>query len=184
MPRASSFWRHCGSTGVMASSAKQSFPLRSCKLWVTEKSYIRQAMTLENFAFGNDNISIEWKGVYLDLHNCFDFSGLQYQVSDQAVFLCWQRSPESWAQSTPITGFKLVFNQVVYFRITSRDAEYPFSEDTCLRDLSFVPQAERDDFDNVYSLKDRTQSDDLKFVFQSEFGIKLNAHTVTFVVSE
>ncbi|WP_426492393.1 hypothetical protein [Hymenobacter sp. 102] len=141
-------------------------------------------MTLENFEFGDDSISIEWSGIYLDIHNCFDFVGLQHQVADQTVILFWQRSSESWAQSTPVGGFKLIFNQTTYFRIAPRDAEYPLTEDTCLRDLSFVPQTERDDFDNVYFLKERSQTDDLKFVFQSEFGIKLNAHTATFVVTE
>ena len=141
-------------------------------------------MTLENFELGDDNISIKWAGIYLDLHNCFDFVGLQHQVTDQTVTLFWQRSSESWAQSVPIAGFKLVFHQTAYFRVLPRDAEYLLTADTCLRDLSFVPQTEQDDFENLYFIADRNETDDLRFSFQSEFGVKLNARTVTFVVSE
>lgn len=133
-------------------------------------------MKLENFQLDDDGISLNWQGQNLDLHNCFNFQHLHYNIQLRQVELLWLRSAEEWAKNTVLPGLKLLFKDVLFFRVKERDIEFPFTEDDCLMGLSFHPVELRDDFDSIsigYS-----PTDDLTFFFQSEWGFKINAATV------
>jgi hypothetical protein len=130
-------------------------------------------MKLENFELDGDGISFNWQGHNLDLHNCFNFQSIRYDIALQQIELIWLSSPEEWAKRTILPGLLLLFKSVSFFRVKERDAEYPFTEDDCLMSVSFHPVEARDEFDTIslsYSL-----TDDLTFFFQSEWGFKVNA---------
>ena len=136
-------------------------------------------MQLANFTLDRDGISLNWQGHNLDLHNCFDFESLQYKPLSQQVTLHWVRSAERWAKNTVLTGFKLAFKNVTFFRVRERDAAYPLTEDCCLMSMSFHPVAARDEFDTIYF--SHSSDDDLTFFFQSEWGIKISAAAVALI---
>jgi hypothetical protein len=136
-------------------------------------------MQLKNFQLGSDGISLEWQGHDLDLHNCFDFEGLAYNLPLRQVEASWRRSPEEWAKGTVLPGLTLAFSQVSFFRVKERDPEYPLTEDSCLLSASFHSVELRDEFDSISS--SRSPADDLTFFFQSEWGFKINAATVALI---
>ena len=126
-------------------------------------------MKLENFEVDGDGISLNWQGHNLDLHNCFNFQSIRYDVTFRQVELIWRRSPEEWAKRTVLPGLTLVFKSVTFFRVKERDTEFPFTEDNCLMGVSFHPAELRDDFDSV-SLSS-SPTDHLTFFFQSEWRL-------------
>jgi hypothetical protein len=133
-------------------------------------------MQLKNFEIGSDGISLSWQDRYLDLHNCYDFQSVHYDIQARQVKLFWRRSPEEWAKTAALPGLTLLFSDITFFRVKERDTAYPFTEDNCLMSMSFHATELRDEFDSI-SLSN-SPSDDLTFYFESEWGFKINASAV------
>ena len=136
-------------------------------------------MHVENFALGSDNISLNWQGHNLDLHNDFDFEALKYNPLRRQAILSWMRSSAQWVEKAALPGLKLIFKNVSFFHVKERDTTFPLEEDKQLQSVSFHPIAARDDFDSIYLQS--SPADDLTFFFQSEWGIKINAGSVELV---
>jgi hypothetical protein len=138
-------------------------------------------MQLQNFQISGDGISLSWQGYELDLHNCFDFQSIHYNIRSRQIALLWLRSSEEWAKDTILSALTLLFSEVSFFCVKERDMEYPFTEDNCLLSVSFHPVELRHEFDSI-SLSS-SLSDDLTFFFQSEWGFKINAATAELLPS-
>lgn len=65
----------------------------------------------------------------LDLHNDFDFQGLDYSVEDRVVRLNWLRSGREWVPPATPASVQVTFREVREFRFLPRDPVRPFSED-------------------------------------------------------
>ncbi|SDY89329.1 hypothetical protein [Hymenobacter psychrophilus] len=136
-------------------------------------------MKLANFNLGGQSIDLEWNADgYADLHNDFDFTSLTYEPTGAKLILEWAKSSGEWAKNAPCRVVRLVFEGVNYFNVKGRDPEYPINEDDCLRDICRTPIEERHEFDNYWEDKNPPAEYDLQLVFQSEWGIKVNADTV------
>lgn len=48
-------------------------------------------MKLLNFKFNKDNISIYVDGMYLDLHNLYDFKTIEYDIDKRNVNIYWEK---------------------------------------------------------------------------------------------
>jgi hypothetical protein len=68
----------------------------------------------------------------LDLHNNFDFLGMDYSVEHRTLLLRWRRSAGNWVASGTPAFVRVEFHEVSEFRFLPRDAELPFSEDDCV----------------------------------------------------
>jgi len=68
----------------------------------------------------------------LDLHNNFDFCGLQYSIEHRTLSLHWRRSTGDWVASGTPASVSVEFQEVSEFRFLPRDAELPFTEDDCV----------------------------------------------------
>lgn len=68
----------------------------------------------------------------LDLHNNFDFTGLQYSVERRTLLLNWRRSNGDWVASGTPASVSVEFREVSEFRFLPRKAEVPFTEDDCI----------------------------------------------------
>ena len=73
----------------------------------------------------------------LDLHNNFDFLGLDYSVENRTLLLRWQRSPSEWVPSGTPSAVTIEFREVSEFRFQPRDAAKPFTEDDCLSSFGY-----------------------------------------------
>lgn len=138
-------------------------------------------MILTNFTL-IDDISIRYNKMYLDLHNNFDFQGFSYNLNTRSFELIWSASKEDWASVT-IDGFKLVFSGVTFLKFRERDSEVPFTEDSCLSNIGFMPCDDegRKDFDSFLVPECITNEDDLTISFHSDFAIKINCQSVELV---
>jgi hypothetical protein len=137
-------------------------------------------MRLTNFNIDNDNTGLNYNGVYLDLHNNFDFRAFNYDVSSRQLELTWTRSHEDWANEK-IPSFKLVFRGVQFLKIQERDNSLPSSEDTCLSIIGFLPSDLRDNFNGYVEQKNAKETDDLNILFQSDQAFKISCTYADFV---
>jgi len=68
----------------------------------------------------------------LDLHNNFDFQGLDYSVEHRTLLLRWRRSHGDWVAVGTPASVSVEFREVSEFRFLPRDAELPYTEDDCI----------------------------------------------------
>lgn len=73
----------------------------------------------------------------LDLHNCYDFTGLQYSVEHCSLCLNWRRSQRDGISLSLPSSLSIEFRNVGEFRFLPRNAALPFSEDDCLRGFGY-----------------------------------------------
>ena len=136
-------------------------------------------MQLLNFTLGGQYIDLEWPdGGYADLHNDYDFDQLIYTPAKAKLTLIWQKSSGEWAKHAQAKVLRLLFDGVSYLHVKARGPEYPVSEDKYLRDICRTPPEVRANFDDTYVDRNPPAEYDLQLVFQSEWGIKVNADTV------
>jgi hypothetical protein len=129
---------------------------------------------LINFNIDNDNIGLIYQEQYLDIHNCYEFRGFEFDTTNKILQLTWTRSVEEWSNEIRC-GFQLIFKQVTYFKVRERDNELPNTDDTCLSFIGFLEQDMRDDFDSYKPNENIKDTDDLNINFQSEQAIKVNS---------
>ena len=73
----------------------------------------------------------------LDLHNNFDFLGVDYSVEARTATLRWRRAIGDWVGAETPESVTVTFGEVRYFRFNPRDAEVPFTEDDCLNAFGY-----------------------------------------------
>ncbi len=84
-----------------------------------------------------DGIYLVQEGPELDLHNNFDFTGLDYSVKNRKLVLRWQRSKGDWVSEDTPTALTVEFIEVSEFRFMPRDSEMPFTEDDCINSIGY-----------------------------------------------
>lgn len=102
----------------------------------------------------------------LDLHNNFNFTGLQYSVEKRTLTLHWRRSDGEWVSSDTPASLLVTFREVSEFRYLPRDGEMPFTEDDCLS--SFGYWTDEDWADGVI-IVDSNQAPDPKWLTAIDF---------------
>jgi hypothetical protein len=77
----------------------------------------------------------------LDLHNNYDFVGLDYSIANRVLVLRWLRSPGDWVSLDSPSEVALEYRDVARFEFRPRDSEMPFTEDDCLWDAGYWREA-------------------------------------------
>ena len=73
----------------------------------------------------------------LDLHNNFEFIGLDYSVQNRNLLLHWQRSKGEWVASDTPKALAIEFTDVSEFRFYPRSSGEPFTEDKCINSFGY-----------------------------------------------
>ena len=73
----------------------------------------------------------------LDLHNNFDFTGLDYSVEKRILVLRWRRSAGDWVAPGIPASVSLKFDDVSEFRFMPRTGTIPFTEDDCVSSFGY-----------------------------------------------
>ncbi len=84
-----------------------------------------------------DGIYLVQEAYELDLHNNFDFKGLDYSVEKRKLALNWWRSEGDWVSSDTPQSITIEFKEVSEFRFMPRDSEIPFTEDDCINTFGY-----------------------------------------------
>lgn len=136
-------------------------------------------MKLTNFTIANDYIALEAESEYYDLHNCFDFQRLEYNVIERKLELCWIRNTGDWVKSTEPMELRVIFHGVYLFKTRERDLETPFTEDDCLNTIGFTSDKLIESMDSYVSNSTSSGCTHLLIDFMSGFSIKIGADSAT-----
>ena len=90
----------------------------------------------EHFTFGSDIYRVA-DGDELDLHNNYDFQGVDYSIRDRSVTLRWHRGEGDWVPKQSPAEVELKYDGVERFEFHRRDPEMPFTEDDCLANSGY-----------------------------------------------
>ncbi len=80
---------------------------------------------------------LSFDGYELDLHNDFDFKGFDYSVADRRLVLTWVVAKNAKGAEENSRSVSLKFFEVSEFRYMPRNANYPFTEDTCISHFGY-----------------------------------------------
>ncbi len=127
-------------------------------------------MKLDGFKL--HSIYLDTDSESFDLHNCFDFIGLDYDVSAQTLRLRW--TPSAYAPPGERRCITVTFQQVTHFSAEPRDPEIPFTEDDCLESICF---AQPDSPTGSCFDTESAPTPDLHYVFSfmSRFSFRVHA---------
>jgi hypothetical protein len=73
----------------------------------------------------------------LDLHNDFDFLGLDYSAEHRQLLLRWRRSQGEWVATGTPSSVSIEFREVSQFCFQPRDTAQSFTEDDCERSVGY-----------------------------------------------
>ena len=135
----------------------------------------------------NNVLEIQSNNKIWELHNDSDFEEFQYNVIEKTAKLTW-KYPSKWFKiESPFNSneeyieehsiqsndykISLMFISVSIFEVKPRDANLPFTEDTCLTDIRLFYE---DDKGNLY--KDGS----ITFIFESGLQIRIKCESIKF----
>ena len=140
-------------------------------------------MKLIEFQVAKDCIALERGSDYFDLHNNFDFQGLEYNSAQRTLELRWVRGVGDWVKATEPAELRLSFAGVFLFKARERDPAMPFTEDDCLDSIGFMWDDMLSEMDGYTSNQPKDGCTHLILMFTSSFSIKIGADSVALHVT-
>lgn len=134
-------------------------------------------MILENFHIHND-VGLKIESHLVDLHSNYLFCGFSYVLMEKRVVLDWRKRDDHWAKEEPFARLRMIFNDVSYFSVKSREQCKPFSEDSCLAFIGYLHPEDKEIMNGFLPKEKAKGNYDMILVFESDFAIKLYAETV------
>lgn len=128
-----------------------------------------------------ENYALSYQGRHIDLHNNYEFTGMEYSTRKMTLTLRWIKSSGDWIKDDELLQLMLVHKSVSYLSISPRDLEMPFSEDSCLSDITFFPSSARDVNDSIISKTLPAVEDDILYIFQSEQIIRVHCEEIELI---
>ena len=135
-------------------------------------------MKLLDFSIATDCIALERGAAYYDLHNCFDFQGIEYDVAKRTVLMRWTRGTGDWVKASEPPELQLEFSGVSLFKAHERDAALPFTEDDCLDSLGFLWDNLLPEMHGYTSNQPAKDCTHFVAIFMSGFSVKVGAESV------
>ena len=103
----------------------------------------------------------------IDLHNNFDFVGLEYNVAGREIVMNWEKTSGDWVNESDFSSLKLVHKKVTFFNVVGQEAGSSLTDDTCLGEITFFPSNERELIAGLMSYSKPNEGDDIKYFFEN-----------------
>jgi hypothetical protein len=136
-------------------------------------------MKLTRFSLTKDNIGIERNGKQFDLHNCFSFVSMFYDIVNRELSLRWIKAVGDHVPSNLPDELLFEFTGISLFKARARDTSRPFEDDEYLNVIGFVANDSLCDIGGNYSHEATETCNHLCLEFKSGFAIKFGAETAT-----
>jgi len=142
-------------------------------------------MRLKNFDISGW-VQLQSDNLHWDIHNSADFEGLELLPAYDAVVMKWAvpKRANPWGRpGNNSSGMKLYFDNLLFLKISPRDPDMPFTEDSCVAHILKVdPNTQHDD--SFMRTRNNWGPDDsfrLVFQFQSRRTIEIESETVELI---
>ncbi|MFC4209738.1 hypothetical protein ACFOWA_01010 [Pedobacter lithocola] len=127
-----------------------------------------------NFAIKNNTAALNFKGIHIDLHNNFNFVGLDYQLPIREIHLKWVKSMGDWVGPNEFSSLILIHRNVTFFKVIEQDENSTPEDDSCLGEITFFPSSARDFIDSYLPQENPKENDDIKYFFEG--GLQIIIH--------
>ena len=134
-------------------------------------------MKLTRFNLTRDNFGVEKNGKQFDLHNCFSFVSMFYDIVNRELSLRWIKAVGDHVPSNLPDELLFEFTGVSLFKARARDVSRPLEDDEYLNIIGFVTNDPFSDFGGDYSHEATENCNHLSLEFKSGFAIKFGAET-------
>lgn len=125
-----------------------------------------------------DNHAISIAGRHIDLHNNFDFVGLEYNVANREIKLNWEKSSGDWVSNIELPGLILTHSDVSFFAITAQVENRNYDVDDCLGELTFFPSTAREINNSITLQSHPNEDDDILYHFENGRTIRIHCEKI------
>ena len=134
-------------------------------------------MQLSNFRIAKDEIALEIGDGYYDLHNCFDFIDLKYDVAARSIEFNWKKNAGNWVPADSPETIQLLIEGVQFFKAKERDSETLYTDDNCLNCIGFIGNDLFDVMDGIRGHEPGPDCTHFCVIFESGFAVKIGTET-------
>jgi hypothetical protein len=131
-----------------------------------------------------DNYALNYEGRHIDLHNNFDFAGLDYNVINREIKLHWKKANSDWVDKNEVSSLVLTHIGVTFLSLIGQEEKSTYEDDRCLVEITFFPSTERAINDSIVPQPKPNDGDDILYFFENgqlfrihceqiELGIKM-----------
>jgi len=131
-----------------------------------------------------DNHALESAARYIDLHNNFDFVGIEYNFAKREVRLEWGKSPESWVDINEPSKLVFIHQEVSFLRIIEQEENSSIIDATCLGELTFFPSTSRSINSEIVSQRKPNLEDDILYFFENGSLIRIHCEQINLSLIE
>lgn len=137
-----------------------------------------------NFEIENHHALI-YRGSHIDIHNNFDFSGFSYEPDNRQLNLTFIKSNGDWVKNDKYKTLTLVHTNVFFFKIVYDNKERNFTaDDKCVSDITFFPSNDREVNDRITMQGKPDEDDDIIYMFQSDYFIRVGCNKIELLITE
>lgn len=129
-----------------------------------------------------DNHALNFEGRHIDLHNNFDFIGLDYNVADREVKLVWTISKGDWVDKNELSSLVLSHKAVTFFKVIDQDAKSTCDDDSYLGEITFFPSTTREINDSIIPQSKPKDEDDILYFFENGQRIRIHCEQIELTV--
>lgn len=124
---------------------------------------------------------IEFQGVLIDLHNCYDFIAESIHVDKAKLSFEFRKTTGEWIQHVEFSNLYFVFKGLNYLKQIEPDID-SLKDDACLSGITFYDADLRDEDYNFIERNIPNKEDDIIFSFESDRLIRINCNAVILIV--
>ena len=125
-----------------------------------------------------DNYALNFQGLHIDLHNNFDFVGLDYKVEQRELKLTWNKTNGEWVDKNELSQIILTHCGVDYLKIIEQDDKSILQDDNTLGEISFFPSTSREINDSIIPQQKPNELDDIIYSFENGQVIRIHCNRV------
>ena len=131
-----------------------------------------------------DNHALNLEGQHIDLHNNFDFVGLDYNVANRAIKLNWKKAIGEWIEINEISSLTLVHKSVTFFEVIDKGENKNHEDATCLAEITYFSSTSREINDEFILQSKPNKNDDIIFFFENGQRVRIHCEQIELTINE
>ena len=125
-----------------------------------------------------ENYALAYNGRHLDLHNCFDFESVEYNIKSHKLTLSWVKSLGDWVDKDELNSIVITHINVDYLEISNTEESPDNREDDCLSEITYFSSKDREINDCFMMHNQPKEDDDILYYFQSGLYVRVHCEQI------
>jgi hypothetical protein len=131
-----------------------------------------------NFEIAN-NTSLIVDGHTIDLHNNFNMVGYSFDLARRTLVIEFSKAAGQWVAEDEYASVRIIHTDVFFYNIGYDNEVYEFpDDDKTVSAISFVPSADRESNQEIFSNGSPREGDDILFIFETDHFLRVGCGAV------